>query len=348
MGGTMEKIHEYLKSLYLKCGVSFFLEDGELKTNYDDETEKDVNDSILALKNGNYDLFLRILATLIVCNYIHLLDFYEELTEDEDDDESLDNPDFDDTETWESNDDEEYVSFMEFTELLEKVLEYIKNAQDIHDLVKATSENGDLEDFLELLLDFHLNLTFENTYPQICSMVIADNDQIAIYRKFLSADTINQIFMVGFDYLVKKKPDELLYTIESFYLFSKDIDGSYAFHAHLVDELLKNGLLDNLTVYISEILWDTYTSYKEQEANDNLSSEAREYMANYETDLAFRERECRNLIFNPYESNVLRLYLEFNELEPYPEIADIEDIETLVKKRNEEIADFIRKLVKPK
>lgn len=340
----MKEVLEYLKTLYLKAGVKFFIEEVDTKLEYTEDTENIVISSVLSLIETDYTFFLKVLSTLIAFNYNGIKDFYDELTAG--DDEETIAPPFEDEESnnAEDEDPEAQIIIDDLIEDLDKILSYIEDASCIEELYKKLQESGDLVMFIGTLLDFNANLVFENTYEQICSNLVADSDKLKEYQKFISNNDLSKIFMIGFAYLLNKRPNELLYTLESFFLCTNDMAMAYESHAQIVQSLLRKGLYDHLTTYIAEILWETYTSYKGQEYNDNVSAEAREYVENYEMDAAFRERECQNLIFNPQQSTVLRLYLEFNDLEPYPS-EDLKDAEVLFQKRKDETTKFIRKLI---
>lgn len=342
IGDFMKEIYTLLHKIYLKTGVVFLVDDDDdLIPKYEQSNLNQTLECILDIRKNNYKLYLKILSFLLIGNYSYLLSLHDELTEEIEDEDSADL----------SIEDEDLVKDDQYLRrLAQSVLDDVDNFLALIDKSTDTQEFDALcesEDFkpLAFLLDANLDLVFKKSYQQICGMILKENDLLEVFLKFASQEDLNQIFTVGLDYLMQKKPSYLIYTLESFYLFSNSMEKSHEFHRQLVASLLQRNLIGSLTTYITDLLWDTYLSYKSLASTEGLSGSALDYINSYENDEAFRQKECYNLIFAPEKSSVITLYLEIFDLANYSFEDCSFDVAKLKKARDQEIKAYIRKLV---
>lgn len=329
----MKEIQEFLAKIYLKAGIHISLdEDGEILTDFDKNILHNIFQLLMELREKNYKQYLSCLSVLIFHGYSCLEADSEYIEKTMDSNEGK----------IPNEENEERVNDRN------ALIEYIENSKSIEDLDSTLEQNNELN-LITLLLEWHVGDVFECSYEYICYDIMMDIEPMPLFYKLVSPQIIQETFKNAVDYATKHDPSEILNLIESFYLLSDSTDSAYDLHKYIINCFLNGNHIEQLAIYIKDILWSAYIRCKYQEDDENVSDEIESYIYNYENNSNFRQQECFNLISKPDTSNTLKLFLDFNKLDYAPtKDLDSKRLNIFSKEMTAETNKFVRKLIPPK
>lgn len=348
----MKKIQNYLKLLYIQSGVTLTVNDIEdVFASYNSNNIIMIYTKLMKLRQTDYNLYLNCLSAILLIAHFNLkesIGFYRAM------DEALD-----------ELTDEEYQSLEEAREHDEKFISakktlfyYINTATDLKDLDETLYKNKCL-DLICLLIPYHINHTFEESYEFNCYNLFVTSEILVELARYIPHQVFNNIAYTGIDYAIEEDPESLIYIVRTSYELTKSIEAAKEVHKLLLDLFNKHNSIDEFASYIFDFIWSIYKNCKLQEDSYQIDEKSEQFIIDFEDNPNYHLKLCLELLSDIEHTKLFEMFLDdgFEEYIQDPDAAEEtsekallleEFLDNLYKQKKEETNKFIRKLIPQK